>query len=850
MLHNDKKGTSFVFFRWIGTFSTRFWKEILLITVLVSILMGYLATNTRIETDLTVLLPEDDPYSQKYKELFSSDSIGDSLVIVVKTGGDRKEAYACAQEIKTELEQMVDIVHFFRKTDAVSMMGSMGVMLTNADVFTDLSRTLDFVDFVLTDPMQIDFKLVREAGIAFYKIQTLFDDLQDMDQIDKYAMLSQDGEAMVLNAVLTKSAVDFDFTVSAISTLRKKVEEITSRYGFSFGFSGNYQVGIDTQKVVGKDFQLTTLFALVTITILFFLVYGNLFITIAVFLSLVTAGLFSLGVFYLLFGTLEFTSSFVLALLFGLGIDFAIHMANRTNEYISQHNPSFNTCPGKQKRGWTARALREAIQSSGKSVFIGALTTIAAFFSLVLVDSPGLQRIGLLAGVGIFIYWVVMVFILPAWLLLFAPFLRFFPTRRRMEKHLAGLALFFRSKKSIWLPICIVVLCIPALFFMVQNFLGFDFTPASIVPEDLESKQMLDLMSEKDLSFSVDDSVVAFLDDPTKLPDAEKRIFEECSHLDRIISLGTTIPASLVSDYSSFKEKATKLMDESQNAFTLVLLKKLRAYDDMKAWLDLLVESPDFSGFSQRMFSSTLLPKEASQFFTGELDGKMQLKMYIISSEDIWRENRLKVFLQELNQTEFSFFGYPVIYYRVMQQVISAITISILIASVIIGITVVLGLKNFSDSLFVISALGLTIVFFYGLSYLLGFHVNFMTFLALPLLMGIGIDGPVHLLHRIQEENKKNQSSTALSFSQMLKEVVFGTGLAVTLSAFTTAVAFFSFSLASSPLLREFGISLGIGVLVNWAISLGWVLVLKLRMLRHPDQTPAEAPIPNREDPK
>ena len=59
----------------LSKFVYRFWKEILLVGVLVSILMTYLSLHMSIKTDLLVLLPHNDPYSQRYKELFTGETV-------------------------------------------------------------------------------------------------------------------------------------------------------------------------------------------------------------------------------------------------------------------------------------------------------------------------------------------------------------------------------------------------------------------------------------------------------------------------------------------------------------------------------------------------------------------------------------------------------------------------------------------------------------------------------------------------------------------------------------------------------------------------------------------------------
>jgi len=152
--------------------------------------------------------------------------------------------------------------------------------------------------------------------------------------------------------------------------------------------------------------------------------------------------------------------------------------------------------------------------------------------------------------------------------------------------------------------------------------------------------------------------------------------------------------------------------------------------------------------------------------------------------------------------------------------VISSIVFSVLVALVMIVVPVVVTLRDFQLTFLALLALILNLVILFGLSYLFGTGLNFMTLLGLPLLLGMAIDAPVHLLLRYKDERSKGSQWHTDDF---LKQVFLGTGKAITLSALTTAIAFFSFLIASSPLLLEFGVMLGTGIMINWLLTFLWV---------------------------
>lgn len=108
----------------------------------------------------------------------------------------------------------------------------------------------------------------------------------------------------------------------------------------------------------------------------------------------------------IVFGTLNLMTSALGLVLFGLGIDYGIHFYARYTE----------------ERG-AGRGVTEAIEitfmSTGQAVTVGALTTSAAMFVLILADFRGFSQFGLIAGTGIMNALVAMLFVMPAMIVLF-----------------------------------------------------------------------------------------------------------------------------------------------------------------------------------------------------------------------------------------------------------------------------------------------------------------------------------------------------------------------------------------------------------------------------------------------
>jgi len=121
-----------------------------------------------------------------------------------------------------------------------------------------------------------------------------------------------------------------------------------------------------------------------------------LMIGVPLFASLVWTG----AVAYLSFDTLNLFSSTLGLVLFGLGIDYGIHFYARYVEERSAHAPE--------------EAAVRTFMSTGQAIAVGAFTTAAALYVLMIADFRGFSQFGFIAGCGVLLALVAMLFVLPA----------------------------------------------------------------------------------------------------------------------------------------------------------------------------------------------------------------------------------------------------------------------------------------------------------------------------------------------------------------------------------------------------------------------------------------------------
>jgi len=112
------------------------------------------------------------------------------------------------------------------------------------------------------------------------------------------------------------------------------------------------------------------------------------------------------GIAYLAFGALNLMTSTLGLVLFGLGIDYGIHFYARYTEERGSGLPVVD-------------AVEQTFESTGQAITVGALTTAAALYVLVMADFKGFSEFGLIAGTGVLFALVAMIVVMPALLALF-----------------------------------------------------------------------------------------------------------------------------------------------------------------------------------------------------------------------------------------------------------------------------------------------------------------------------------------------------------------------------------------------------------------------------------------------
>jgi len=141
-------------------------------------------------------------------------------------------------------------------------------------------------------------------------------------------------------------------------------------------------------------------------------------------------------------------------------------------------------------------------------------------------------------------------------------------------------------------------------------------------------------------------------------------------------------------------------------------------------------------------------------------------------------------------------------------------------------------LSNLYLPLFVVILAG---VWTFGLLGLLKVPLNFLMVAVIPLLLGIGIDYPIYMLHRYEEERSKGKAG-----QEAMDIAIDRVGQAILLTTITTIAGFSSLIGVDSPPIQAFGMLSNFAMASSFLITMTLVPAVKALMREKPSHEGAE----------
>lgn len=250
-----------------------------------------------------------------------------------------------------------------------------------------------------------------------------------------------------------------------------------------------------------------------------------------------------------------------------------------------------------------------------------------------------------------------------------------------------------------------------------------------------------------------------------------------------------------VEELEGFKDKVAGLarsIRDTPEAAGRVLKFEKAFFGDLHEKLNLLA-----SGMHPAPLKISDLPESISRRF---ISPGGNYAVYITPKEDIWDEANLERFISEIRKVDPYVLGTPIEVYESGRIMIRAFLISGLLAFVLIYVLALMDFRSFKAALMASMPLAVGGLWLLSIMGLFGIPFNLANFFAIPIIIGVGVDSGVHIIHRLRQERELIALGRA-------------TGTSVTLTAITNAIGFGMMMIASHRGIASLGLIMAIGTI-------------------------------------
>jgi len=647
-------------------------------------------------------------------------------------------------------------------------------------------------------------------------------------------LLSYDKKTLILNIIPNFNLTDMGKMISSTDTIQKVIDKVVKNFpGVKAGLTGMIPLGHDEMVYGEQSMGYTSIIAFIAILILLILSFQMWAAPLFALLNLVVGLIWAMGLTTILVKSLNIMTSMVAVILIGLGIDFSIHIISIFTESRSMGKPidtSIEEIFLKSGKGiltaglTTCAAFLALVISSSRGMKEMGIVSSTGLLTILIVTFlflPSLlvlreRRLEKKSAVGK---------------------IKTKPVYKDISFKSFGTGSKWLSQRYTTTLICAVL--ITTLLLISASKISFDHNYMNMEPKGLTSITLQDTILDKfDLSMdyallltnSIKESremakelknvkSVALVDDISMyLPSFEeqqKRI-PIIREINQAIS-STTLKSNLteaefnqlllelerlemnimeiqdmafIGGQDKIDRKCSEIVGDPDNPQSKSIISEFINYleNDRSKSIKGLKEFQKYETpyFKKSVFKMTsvenikledLPPSILDRYANGN---RTQFLVTIFPSGNIWQDtDYLKRFTNDLDRVSEKSTGMP----PVMKELFTVIgndgKNAALLTIFVVFLLLWLDFRRIKYAIIAMIPLVAGFIWMVGLMKLTGMQLTIVNVMGLPMIIGIGIDYGVHIVHRWRIEGKGE-----------INKIFSSTGKAILLSAITTMLAF------------------------------------------------------------
>ncbi len=741
------------------------------IVALVTLVSGWFAHFVRVDSDILHLMPEEEPSTQALAKLDAEEG-GVNVLTIATEAEDTAERDKFMDELAVELEKDPNVDYVLWKFDEATALkvGLLSLPLEDLTTIRDHVRTAITLGSALSNPL---------IAASVLDLGPITDKLENGG--GAFKLVSRTGIARMI--IRPKgSAHDIPFAETFMKGVDERLDAAQKLHPtvHILWKGGAYRHNVEDYQSIVSDIVWTTTASLVLVVLIMAGAFRSVRALFVIFLPLMLSNLWTVGIAGATVGGLNTFTSFVNAVLIGLGVEFGVHLYSRIRERVEEGDPLDD-------------AIVRAWDLIGGSCTSAALTSSAGFAALLAAHFAGFRQLGWLLALGLILTLIaemVMMPVLMMWVEKKGAHAHHNQERKPKRKfpavyRLAPMSLLLLGGFTI-----VAALFIPKI--------GFEYDLSELRRQGLAYADLTE--QQKELARDSYAPLVISYDTEAQLDAAVERVTKKIAagklpEIKEVLSIRSILPQDQEARVAVLQDIAALAKDPNAAFLPAQVRSRLQAVADA----------------NPHVMTAAELPRGV-QHALGALDGKH--RMLMVPTGNMW-DMREAYHLTEVMEREFpdtviaSEYVTLGVLYRLMQRDAP------IIAAVAFALVLLFTSLDLRKPRAIAGAIGVLVagVAWWGASLVMSdIKISMVNFVGIPIVLGIGIDVMIHLIHRISEEGPGG-----------IIKSLSTTGWASALGTSTTVVAFAALSLGSSKGISSLGLLVLLGeVAVTIA---GFVLV-------------------------
>jgi hypothetical protein len=607
----------------------------------------------------------------------------------------------------------------------------------------------------------------------------------ELDESSNF-FLSKDQKSLLIITEPVRPATDLSFSNSLMEALEKSIfhAHFTQDNRVKVSLTGAHPIATAEAKTLRFDMQSSFFSSLILVLILFFYAYRRWITLLFAGFPLLGGIQLTMGVASLTLGSLNILTSAFAAILVGLGIDFAVHIYDRYHQERASGAD-------------ISSAIETTLTQTGEGIWTGAFTTIFAFAILFFSRVQGIVELAFLVSVGLFCALLCMYFVLPSFLIWIdnrrKPYV-YRPLHTFMFKNLSS----YLERKTFLSFFIFIGITLLFAFFAFRVEVERDFR--NLRPRQIKSLEVLDRMAKafggrkfEAIAIHEGKELHLLLLKEEELVKVLER-YEKEKKVDSFTSLSKLFPSPERQKRVAKGIRDSIDLDRVRKNFVKALNENGFKVSEFEPFIQSLEE---LSGGNEKIYSPETLIASVHE---GPLKKGIETLLvkkgetYKLVSHLYYQKGRLS-----LQQLENELPGIPItgperVESEILRIVKEDLFVLTPIAFLIVLFLVFLHFRKWRTTFFVLTPLVMGLIWMLGSMSLFGIRIHFVNAVILPMIIGMGIDNNVHLMHRYLEGRRRDAGHALRT-----------TGRAMAMCSLTTMLGFGSLVTARYQALSTMG---------------------------------------------